>query len=257
MGNYGKLPVGWPADWVYQSTFGDEWQTKVRERKEASPLESLPADDLGKIRGELDGLIGRISTEEEFILYLMHPKDALEYIDFRGKYGEAPLVLPTDVWRMGLRKPGDKVDFELWGKPYSIQLVSVGSEHEGVVHVVMRVNNKTRVYEVLTPRAKKAEVRSAKGPNDIGAPINGNLWRIGNPARGPVKVGDIVHKGEEIANLEAMKMENAIMAPFDGQITEVCVKLNETVQEGQLLFVLEKASTQQNGIVPLELPQPS
>jgi pyruvate carboxylase len=47
------------------------------------------------------------------------------------------------------------------------------------------------------------------------------------------------------------------MAPFDGQITEVCVKLNETVQEGQLLFVLEKASTQQNGIAPLELPQPS
>jgi pyruvate carboxylase len=257
LGNYGKLPVGWPSDWVYQSTFGDDWKAKLKDRRETSPLESVAADDLGKIRGELDAAIGRVSTEEEFILYLMHPKDALEYVDFRGKYGEAPMVLPTDIWRSGLRKPGDKVDFELWGKPYSIQLVSVGSEHEGVVHVVMRVNNKTRVYEVLTPRAKKAEVRSAKGPNDIGAPINGNLWRIGNPARGPVKVGDIVHKGEEIANLEAMKMENAIMAPFDGQITEVCVKLNETVQEGQLLFVLEKAPTQQNGIAPLELPQPS
>ncbi len=75
----------------------------------------------------------------------------------------------------------------------------------------------------------------------VGAPINGNLWRIGNPARGPIKAGDIVHKGEEIANLEAMKMENAILAPMDGQIAEVCVKLNETVQEGQLLFVIEKA----------------
>jgi len=37
-----------------------------------------------------------------------------------------------------------------------------------------------------------------------------------------------------------MKMENAILAPMDGQITEVCVKLNDTVQEGQLLFVIEK-----------------
>jgi pyruvate carboxylase len=65
-----------------------------------------------------------------------------------------------------------------------------------------------------------------------------------------------VHKGEEIANLEAMKMENAILAPFDGQIIEVCVKLNETVQEGQLLFVLEKLSAeQQNACAPLELPQ--
>ncbi len=50
-----------------------------------------------------------------------------------------------------------------------------------------------------------------------------------------------MHKGEEIANLEAMKMENAILAPMDGQISEVCVKLNETVQEGQLLFVIDKA----------------
>ena len=56
-----------------------------------------------------------------------------------------------------------------------------------------------------------------------------------------IKVGDIVHKGEEIANLEAMKMENAIIAPFDAQIAEVCVKLNDTVHEGQLLFVIEKA----------------
>jgi pyruvate carboxylase len=53
-------------------------------------------------------------------------------------------------------------------------------------------------------------------------------------------VGDIVHKGEEIANLEAMKMENAIVAPVDGQIAEICVKLNDAVQEGQLLFVIEK-----------------
>jgi pyruvate carboxylase len=37
-----------------------------------------------------------------------------------------------------------------------------------------------------------------------------------------------------------MKMENAILAPFEGQIVEVCVKLNDTVQEGQLLFVIEK-----------------
>jgi pyruvate carboxylase len=105
----------------------------------------------------------------------------------------------------------------------------------------MRVNNKTRVYAVETPRAKKIEIRMAKGLHDIGAPINGNIWRIGNPERGALKAGDIVHKGEEIANLEAMKMENAIVAPFDGQITEICVKLNSFVVEGQLLFVLEKS----------------
>ena len=241
LGNYGKLPDGWPAEWVYRSTFGEEWESRIKERKESSPLDSMPGDDLDKLRRELQEQVSRAVTDEEFLLYLMHPKDALEFMEFRGKFGEAPLVLPTDVWRKGLTRPGDKVDFEHWGKPYSIELVSIGAEHEGVIHVVMRVNNKTRVYTVVTPRAKKAEIRMAKGANAIGAPINGNLWRIGNPSRGPIKVGDIVHKGEEIANLEAMKMENAILAPTEGQISEVCVKLNETVQEGQLLFVIDKA----------------
>lgn len=240
LGHYGKLPMGWPPDWVYKSTFGDEWENKIKERIELSPLDSIEDDDLEKLRRELSDNIGRNPTEEEFVLYLMHPKDALAMIAFREKYGEAPLVLPTNVWRHGLKNYGDKVEFELWGKPYTIELVSIGAEHEGLVHVVMRVNNKTRVYTVETPRAKKIEIRMAKGLGDIAAPISGNIWRIGNPERGIIKTGDIVHKGEEIANLEAMKMENAIIAPFDGQIIEVCVKLNEFVIEGQLLFVLEK-----------------
>jgi pyruvate carboxylase len=241
LGHYGKLPMGWPPDWVYKSTFGNEWQKKINERIELSPLDSLEDDDLERLRKELFDYIGRTPTEEEFILFLMHPKDALDMIEFREKYGEAPLLLPTDVWRQGLKKPGVKVDFELSGKPYNIELVSVGAEHEGLIHVVMKVNNKTRVYTVETPRAKKAEIRIAKGLNEIGAPINGNIWRIGNPDRGTLKVGDIIHKGEEIANLEAMKMENAIVAPFNGQIAEICVKLNSFVVEGQLLFVLEKS----------------
>ena len=240
LGGYGKLPMGWPDEWVYQSAFGDEWKEMMAKRKELSPLDSLEDDDLNRISAELTDHLERAPTEEEFILYLMHPKDALLMVDFVEKYGEAPFVLPTDVWREGLKNPGDKVDFDLWGKPYTIELASVGAEHEGHIHVVMRVNNKTRVYYVDTPRAKKVEIRIASGKNEISAPINGNIWRIGNPKRGALKIGDIIHKGEEIANLEAMKMENAILSPYDGQVEEICVKLNASVVEKQLLFVLKK-----------------
>ena len=240
LGGYGRLPQGWPAEWVYKSTFGDEWEEKIKERDDSSPLDSLKLDDLERIKTDLGVTLGREPTDEEFTLYLMHPKDTVNYIDFRGKYGDAPLVLPTDVWRQGLKSPGDKVEFELQGKPYCIELLSIGAEHEGLIHVVVKINNKTRVYKVETPRAKKVEIRMAKGENEIGAPINGNVWRIGNPDRGTIKVGDIVHQGEEIANLEAMKMENAIVAPFDAVVEEIAVKLNDQVQEGQLLFVLKK-----------------
>ncbi len=240
VGNYGKLPMGWPPEWVYKSAFGKEYKGKIKGRNELSPLDMLDDDDLLKLRKDLAEALGRPPTEEEFILYLMHPKDTLQFAEFREKYGEAPLVLPTDVWREGLKNPGDKVEFELWGKPYCIELVSIGAETEGVIHVVMKVNNSTRVYTVETPRAKKVEIRMAQANGDIGSSIPGNIWRIGNPDRGAIKVGDIVHKGEEIANIEAMKMENVIEAPFEGQIKEVCVKLNDAVVEGQLIIVLEE-----------------
>jgi pyruvate carboxylase len=247
LGAYGRLPVGWPADWVYRSAFGEEAEHRLASRHEESPLESVPDEDLEAQRQSCAEQLGRAPSEEEFILWLMHPKDALDFIAFRERFGEAPLVLPTGVWRSGLRRPGDRVDFELWGKPYSIELVSVGAEHEGRVHVVVRVNNRTQVYTVETPRAKKVEIRMASRPGQVGAPANGNIWRLGNPERGAVRAGDIVHRGEEIANLEAMKMENAILAPFDGQIAEVCVRLNEPVREGQLLFVIERAEPAPSG----------
>lgn len=240
VGSYGKLPMGWPADWVYTSCFGEEGPEKIRQRREDSPLDALPDEDLKRLYQELTEKLDRTPGEEEFILYLMHPKDALDFIQFREKYGDTPLVLPTDVWKSGLQNAGSKVDFEYRRVPYSIERVSIGAEHDGIIHAVMKVNNQIRVFKIETPRARKTEIRMAKGLTDIGAPINGTVWRIGNPERGPVRAGDIVHKGEEIANLEAMKMENAIFAPYDAQITEIAVHLNQMVKQGQLLFVLEE-----------------
>lgn len=74
---------------------------------------------------------------------------------------------------------------------------------------------------------------------EIRTPIKGIVWRIGNSQRETLKIGDIVYKNEEIANLEAMKMENPILAPCDAQIVEICVRPNQIVEEGQLLFVLQ------------------
>lgn len=239
LGKYGKLPVGWPDEWVYKSTFGDNWDSFIKNRSELSPLELISDEKMETQRKDLSAAIGREPDEEEFILYLMHPKDAIEYIRFRESYSEAPLVLPTDIWCKGLSNPGSKIEFDFWGKPCCIELVSVGGECDGYIHVLMKVNNKTQVYTIETGKTKKNPLRIADKQGDIGSPINGNLWRIGNPERGALKVGDLVRKGEEIANIEAMKMENAILSPFDGQIKEICAKLNDIVQERQLLLVIK------------------
>ncbi len=240
MGRYGRLPAGWPADWVYESAFGDQWTQKIAERSDASPLDSLEDEDLDLLREDLKEKLGWDPSEEEFILYLMHPKDTVDMIQFREEYGQASMVLPTRVWHSGLERPGDSVDFKMMDKPHTVEMVSVGEEHDGYIPVVLRINNQTRVFSVETPRAVKTEIRMAKGDNQVGSVIRGSVWRLGNPKRGEITVGDIVHEGEEIANIEAMKMENIVAAPMTGRIAEICVHLNDSVEEGQLLFVLEK-----------------
>jgi pyruvate carboxylase len=50
-----------------------------------------------------------------------------------------------------------------------------------------------------------------------------------------------------------MKMENVITAPFAGQIHEICIRLNELVQEGQLLFIIDKkVGEAEQGVLPAD-----
>ena len=66
---------------------------------------------------------------------------------------------------------------------------------------MMRVTTRQGLY-VESAREEGRDTHG-KGPKDIGAPSNGNVWRIGNPER-PYQVDYCTRA--EIANLEAMKM---------------------------------------------------
>jgi glutaconyl-CoA decarboxylase len=51
--------------------------------------------------------------------------------------------------------------------------------------------------------------------------------------------GDTVAGGSVLLILEAMKMENDILAPMDGTVKAVKVQSGDTVNTGDLLVVLE------------------
>jgi len=244
LGRYGPLPFGWPADWVYQSVFGEAWREKVaKERFEASPLAQKPEEEIGRAREELHKKIERHPTENELMLYLQHPAAAVDFIRFRTRFGNTT-VLPTQVWFDGLKESGSEVSFEAHGKPNTIKLVSIGQEIDGVKHIVLSVNNTMHVYPVEMPSRKTAQKAGARMadptiPGQIASPIMGNVWRIGDKDR-VLMVGDIVREGEEIMNIEAMKVETAVLSPIHGVVKEISAKLNQAVVEKQLLMVLEE-----------------
>jgi glutaconyl-CoA decarboxylase len=66
----------------------------------------------------------------------------------------------------------------------------------------------------------------------VNAPMPGNILKVN------VKVGDAVKSGTVLVVLEAMKMENEIMAPKDGTVTQVLVSKGSTVDTGAALVVI-------------------
>ena len=78
-----------------------------------------------------------------------------------------------------------------------------------------------------------ASALTAAGPGVIASPLGGNIVGIN------VKVGQEVKAGEQVAVLEAMKMNTSINAPADGKVAEVLVTVGTAVQEGQGLIRIE------------------
>jgi biotin carboxyl carrier protein len=55
----------------------------------------------------------------------------------------------------------------------------------------------------------------------------------------PVNAGASISEGDDVAFVEAMKMEIPIAAPATGTLKTVLVKLDDVVAEGQVLAIVE------------------
>ena len=53
-----------------------------------------------------------------------------------------------------------------------------------------------------------------------------------------VKVGDAVKKGQTVIVLEAMKMENDIVAPEDGTVASINAAVGSAVEAGETIATL-------------------
>jgi len=86
------------------------------------------------------------------------------------------------------------------------------------------------------PRADHATGGGGTADGAILAPMPGKVIAV------DVALGDSVTRGQRLCVIEAMKMEQALIAPFDGVVTELAASAGAQVSEGTVLVRVEKSA---------------
>ncbi|MBQ7986430.1 MAG: biotin/lipoyl-binding protein [Clostridia bacterium] len=109
-----------------------------------------------------------------------------------------------------------------------------------------RVNVNGTNYEIEIELMSETEAKAAPAPvAQAAAPVaSGEGEAVASPMPGTildikVNVGDSVKKGQVLMILEAMKMENEIMAGVDGVVTSIGVTKGASVQTGDALCTIK------------------
>ncbi|HEF2227544.1 TPA: biotin attachment protein [Campylobacter jejuni] len=109
------------------------------------------------------------------------------------------------------------------GNKYHVE-VSYGFDKDVNVKSVKKVEENKNIISSNSASSVDAE-------NEVLAGISGNVFKI------YVNEGEEVKSGQAIMVLEAMKMEIEVNAPKDGIILELCIKIGDTVNEGEVLAI--------------------
>ena len=149
---------------------------------------------------------------------------------------------PDDPWRGGWRlNAPPTIRLEAEGEQRTVRVTGSAATSEktaaadDAVHV--DVDGRSIAFRHAAPpdvdRAARAAARHAGGPVELSAPMPGSVIAI------HAGIGDKVEAGDALVTLEAMKMEHAVHAPFEGRLADLSVRIGDQVVRGQPLAVVE------------------
>ncbi len=117
-----------------------------------------------------------------------------------------------------------EAEVEVNGKSYSVELIrDREAEHKPVVRRPARPSSCT---------SASASPSTARVKGGLKAPLPGVILEIS------VAVGDEVKRGQRVAVLEAMKMENNILSERAGRVLEINVQEGEAILEGKDILII-------------------
>ena len=130
--------------------------------------------------------------------------------------------------------------FKINGKEYNVAVNGIEGKNADVtvngVNYQVELENEVAAAPVAAPAAATPAAAAAPAAAPAAAAPAGGK-KIGSPLPGviisvDVKEGQAVKRGQKVAVIEAMKMENEILAECDGTITAIHVKQGDSVLEG-------------------------
>ena len=127
---------------------------------------------------------------------------------------------------------GDSIELEVNGTPFTVEL-----EKKTKKPLVGIKRPKPEAAPAPTPKSATTPLvtkpSAPAGKSTLQSPLPGIILEI------RCKEGDTVKKGQTLMILEAMKMENNILANVNGKITQILVQKGDSVLEGADLVVIE------------------
>ena len=126
---------------------------------------------------------------------------------------------------------GKAISLRFGGRLHLIHLTGLDSKGAVQATIAGRTMNLTVMDEL---RAQALEsIGGAAGSGTIAADIPGLVVDI------KVKPGQVVHQGEPVIVVEAMKMQNELTAAIGGTVREIPVTVGDTVNPGDALVIIE------------------
>ena len=131
--------------------------------------------------------------------------------------------------------------FTIHGNDYAVDIINLeeniahievnGTPYDVEVHRKIKTSKTPRVIAppVKEPSKPEIEKRDRGDAHPITAPLPGNIIEI------KVSPGDIIAKGQVLLVMEAMKMENNVLADRKGVIESIPVKIGDVVLQGDVL----------------------
>ena len=118
-------------------------------------------------------------------------------------------------------------------KEYMVEMEELGVTNQPTAPLAPSPqSNPPSVTPAPAPQPPVAPVQTDGPGTDIEAPMPGTIIKV------LVKVGDIVKEEQGLVILEAMKMENELVAPKAGTVTAVHVTKGSVVDVGEALITI-------------------